>query len=134
MGAPKNTRHAEAFCLMHYACKCGHHEVIWNSRDGVTAFYVPCPSCGEVMGMAHVKWHRDIYAPHHRPHFGQRVWVGMSEQRAHDLAMRRVLNLKKTRGIDAVGELPDLTADIWRHGDAPDLRVQGHNFEHSEAA
>jgi len=43
---PLGHRHVEAFCLMHYACDCGHHEVIWNSRDGVTPFTAPCPSCG----------------------------------------------------------------------------------------
>lgn len=44
---PEEYRHAEAFCLMTYLCKgCGHREVIWNSRDGVTPFAATCPSCG----------------------------------------------------------------------------------------
>ena len=30
--------HKEAYMLMNYRCECGHHELIWNSRDGVTPF------------------------------------------------------------------------------------------------
>jgi len=38
--------HIEAFCLMVYEHEdCGHEEVIYNTRDGVTPFLVPCPNC-----------------------------------------------------------------------------------------
>lgn len=39
--------HKEAYLLMNYRCECGHHELIWNSRDGVTPFTLSCPNCGQ---------------------------------------------------------------------------------------
>ena len=40
--------HAEAFCLMVYEHeKCGHEEIIYNPRDSVTPFLIPCPNCCE---------------------------------------------------------------------------------------
>lgn len=65
-------RHAEAFCLMWYACKCGHRERIWNSRDGVTPYGCACPSCGDIMD--HVAFQLDTRAPRHELHVGQRFW------------------------------------------------------------
>ena len=38
---------AEALHNMQYTCEsCGHSEMIWNSRDGVTPFTVSCSKCG----------------------------------------------------------------------------------------
>lgn len=65
--------HGEAFCLMWYACECGHRERIWNSRDGVTPFAMGCPSCGGA-SLRHVSWDLDKPAPDHKPHFGQGIW------------------------------------------------------------
>ena len=62
----------EAFCLMWYACDCGHRERFWNGRDGVTPFGTSCPSCGGIMN--HVQWQRDVCTPDHVPHHGQAVW------------------------------------------------------------
>ncbi len=64
--------HAEAFCLMWYACGCGHRERIWNSRDGVTPFGLTCPSCGKIMD--HVDWWQDQCEPKHKLVKGQRFW------------------------------------------------------------
>lgn len=86
-------KHGEAFCLMEYVCTgkydysgsqrsgsgqvprthgCGHKEIFWNSRDGVTPFCMGCPSCGG--DLQHMNWGRDIYAPAHKPHYGQGIW------------------------------------------------------------
>jgi len=70
-------KHKEAFALMWYACKCGHRERLWNSRDGVTPFGFGCPSCGGTLGeqgLLHVWWNLDRCVPDHVPHSGQRVW------------------------------------------------------------
>lgn len=41
---------AEAFHNMQYSCdECGHSEMIWNSRDGVTPFLLSCSKCGKLM-------------------------------------------------------------------------------------
>lgn len=121
-------RHVEAFCLMHYACKCGHHEVIWNSRDGVTAFSAPCPSCGDVMGMHHVAFKSDVYAPQHQPHHGQRVWVSMTYNRAEEFAKKRI-DTMKAMGWDGPANVADVATSIYHEGMAPDLRVHGYDFE-----
>lgn len=66
--------HGEAFTLMWYACRCGHRERIWNSRDGVTPFGgVHCPSCGGD-DLKHIEWKRDEYAPKHALQVGQRFF------------------------------------------------------------
>jgi hypothetical protein len=85
---PKTHRHAEAFALMWYGCECGHRERIWNSRDGVTPFSMGCPSCGG--DLRHVEWNRDQRAENHQPHYGQRVWIDLTPEKAHDYATRRV--------------------------------------------
>ena len=66
-------QHAEAFWLMKYTCQdCGHEEVIWNSRDGVTPFGIRCMACGEI-NMLHKG--PDRYAPNHVPTVGQYIWI-----------------------------------------------------------
>lgn len=73
----------EAFCLMWYACDCGHRERFWNSRDGITPFGTSCPSCGGVMN--HVQWPLDTLAPDHVPHH----WTELTERNAlHDRTKR----------------------------------------------
>jgi hypothetical protein len=66
-------QHKEAFCLMTYACKCGHRERIWNSRDGVTPFAAQCPSCDDGI-MQHVDWALDRRAVEHKLRPGQKFW------------------------------------------------------------
>lgn len=79
-------QHGEAFCLMHYRCdECGHEEVFWNSRDGVTPFGMQCPQCGG-MNMLHVDWDKDRCVPDYVPEAGQGVWIDMPESLKRPLA------------------------------------------------
>lgn len=124
-------RHVEAFCLMWYACKCGHQERIWNSRDGVTPFCMQCPSCGspnDMGSMSHVRFREDAYAPDHKPTIGQRIWVDMTGKAAEAYAAQRILDAVK-RGMTVNAER---RAAIVRNimgedhgGIAPDLRIFG---------
>lgn len=69
----KKYNYKEAYCLMQYQCDtCGHRELAWNSRDGVTPFGVGCPSCGETL--SHTNFHADIPSPDHKPYSGQLVF------------------------------------------------------------
>ncbi len=71
----------EKFALMWYACKCGHRERIWNSRNGVTPFCTTCPSCGQA-DLQHDDWHLDQEAPNHVLFNGQRYWADYTKKRA----------------------------------------------------
>lgn len=88
METPK-PRHGEAFMLMNYACRCGHREVIWNSRDGVTPFGLDCPSCGET-SLRHVDWKNDQYAPGHKPYRDQRFFRDGTPDEAEAIMRRRI--------------------------------------------
>jgi hypothetical protein len=78
--------HKEAFHLMRYKCKeCSAYRVIYNTRDGVTPFGVPCPECnpGRLFDggfMFHIQWHMDIYSPKHVPKSGELLFVGPPEE------------------------------------------------------
>lgn len=88
-------QHKEAFCLMWYACKCGHAERLWNSRDGVTPFGgIPCPSCGG--DLRHEDWHLDTYAPDHKPHEGQRYFRDGTAEEAVAIIERRIARYADT--------------------------------------
>jgi hypothetical protein len=89
------TGHKEAFCLMWYACKCGHRERIWNSRDGVTPFGCLCPSCAGTM--SHVEWHSDTSAPNHKLTIGQRFWRDGTPDEAEAIMRRRIEKAKGTQ-------------------------------------
>lgn len=86
-------QHGEAFMLMTYACECGHREIIWNSRDGVTPFGSTCPSCGKP-SLRHVDWQRDVYAPDHKLHRGQRFWRDGTPDEAEAIIRRRIETIK----------------------------------------
>jgi hypothetical protein len=79
----------EAFALMWYACECGHRERIWNARAGVTPFCMGCPSCGEA-SLRHVDFRRDVRAENHKPHYGQRLWIDLTIERAREYATKRI--------------------------------------------
>lgn len=118
-------QHVEAFCLMQYACrKCRHAEIIWNSRDGVTPFGTACPSCGDST-LQHVNFWMDRYAPDHKPHKGQRVWVSMTLERARAFARARVLSYKKP-GEETEIVIDAVANDLYRDGHGPDLRIEGY--------
>jgi hypothetical protein len=136
--------HGEAFCLMWYACsgkpdyeatrapgarlarspECGHRERYWNSRDGVTPFGTRCPSCGGQL--VHTDWPLDLYAPDHKPHHGQRVWIDMTRERAELIARERVA-LFRSQGHEVPDDhLPSLIESIYHDGTAPDCVVWGY--------
>ena len=84
--------HAEGHALMWYSCACGHRERIWNSRDGVTPFCIPCPSCGATT-LRHADFFRDEVKPLHTPHEGQRVFVDMARDQAEHIVERAFVRL-----------------------------------------
>jgi hypothetical protein len=96
------TVHGEAFCLMLYRCRnCALIEVIWNSRDGVTPFGVPCrrEECNRTnMGspMLHVEWHLDQVMPDFTPWPGMRIFRDGSVEEARDIMRRRLESAKGT--------------------------------------
>lgn len=74
----------EGFCLMNYRCKNGHNEVIWNSRPHVTPMFITC-KCGAES--SHINWRLDKYAPTHKPSPGDRIFVDLTAELAHPLAV-----------------------------------------------
>ncbi|MCG5072233.1 hypothetical protein [Paraburkholderia tagetis] len=121
---PYGHRHTEAFCLMWYACECGHREQIWNSRDGVTPFGCACPSCKEPK-LQHVDWNRDTYAPNHQPATGQRMWIDMTRDRARVIAQRTIDQVAKTRDVPA-HDMDRIVEAVYHDGIAPDLVIWGY--------
>ncbi|CAE6839383.1 hypothetical protein [Paraburkholderia nemoris] len=117
-------QHAEAFCLMWYACECGHRERIWNSRDGVTAFGFQCPSCKEPK-LKHVNWGLDKYAPDHVPAPGQRIWIDLTRDRALEIARRTVDQVAKGK-LPEGADLNRIADAVYNGGMQPDLVVYGY--------
>jgi len=116
-----NYQHKEAFCLMWYGCPCGHHERMWNSRDGVTPFCMNCPSCGDDT-LHHIEWDQDRCVPDHVPHEGQRIWVPYTLDEARKVAKLRVELGKTMVEGDEEALIERLTKHIYE-GRAPNLRV-----------
>lgn len=85
----------DAFKLMRYRCPCGHMEVIWNSRDGITPFTAVCPSCGE-LSLTHVAWHLDRCAPQHKLNPGQAFWRDGTPDEAKTIMRARIDSLRET--------------------------------------
>jgi len=119
-------KHLEAYCLMVYRCMtCGHLEVIWNSRDGVTPFSLTCPSCGH-LSLSHALLALDWCVPTHQPHVGQRVWIDMTFDRAVSMAKR---NLWQAWGDNPPpGLLTEVATNYYHEGLAPDLAICGHGW------
>jgi hypothetical protein len=120
-------KHKEAFHLMNYRCKCGHHERIWNSRDGVTPFTLSCPRCKQGMGLVHVDWQLDIYNPFYIVPKGSRYFADMTLQRARELAARnvdfyisegRIPESQRNRKIELLRD------DYYAEGNSPDILVK----------
>lgn len=86
-------KHGEAFALMIYSCVCGHREIMWNSRDGVTPFCLGCPSCG-MPTLQHTDFRLDACTPKHKLHHGQRFWRDGTPDEAEAI-MRRRLDMMK---------------------------------------
>lgn len=117
---------------MWYACKCGHQERIWNSRDGVTPFCTMCPSCGspnDVGSLQHVRWRDDVYAPDHKPAPGQRVWIDMTRAAAEIYAAARMSEAEKQGYVFDDRRHASLVSSILgkdHGGIAPDMRIVGY--------
>lgn len=80
--------YGEAFNLMQYRCNRGHSETVWNSRDGVTPFCIPCLQCdAELM---HVHWDRDVRAVDHRPQSGERFFRDGTPEEAKAILRSRI--------------------------------------------
>jgi len=120
-------KHREAYCLMNYRCEtCGALEVLWNSRDGVTPFSIPCISCGadSFRGMTHVRFDLDRCAPLYSPRPGQRYFADMSPERARAAANRnadRLVSMGQIPSNDRNRVSDDLFRDYYRDGTAPDI-------------
>lgn len=121
-------KHQEAYKLMNYRCKCGLHEMIWNSRDGVTPFTVPCPDCKDPMGMVHVDWMEDKFLPIYVPKKGDRFFVSMTKEKAREYAVRNVDHSISQGHIDERSRnstIRRLTEDYYKDGQAPDIVEMG---------
>lgn len=98
--------HGEAFNLMTYFCKdCGHKEIIWNSRDGVTPFGCGCPSCGKTL--LHSDWGKDTYAPSHKLLSNQKYWRDGTPEEA-EAFMRKRIELYRDKYPISTGEAEKL--------------------------
>jgi len=117
-------KHKEAFCLMWYACKCGHRERYWNSRDGVTPYGDRCPSCGNLT-LFHVDFQKDLHSPNHKPFLGQRVWIDMTQARASEIANRQIESYKKLGQIIPDDYKSVVTESIYHGGESPDCIIWG---------
>lgn len=125
----------ESFALMWYACPCGHRERLWNSRDGVTPFALLCPSCG-LPRLVHVWWSQDAATPNHVPHHGQRVFLGLTLERARSIVSARADAVAEhARAVGAVPpivtakDLERLAVSMFRGGVEPDIAVTGYTEE-----
>lgn len=121
-------KHKEAFCLMWYACACGHRERIWNSRDGVTPFGgLLCVSCGgkglEDRGLRHEHFNRDEPAPTHMLRLGQLYFRDGTVADAITIIKRRISAFAE-RGQAIPAEIAERlleqartqTGDEWNKG------------------
>lgn len=95
-----NYQHKEAYCLMWYACPCGHRERVWNSRDGVTPFGgLLCISCGgkglSDRGMAHAQFYLDECVVDHKLNDGQLFFRDGTPEEAVAILERRFVHFEK---------------------------------------
>jgi len=78
-GLTESYNHAEAFHLMTYQSEDGTEtEILWNSRDGVTPFFIAGKD-GKTE-MKHVEWHKDLFDPRYIPKPGERVFMTISKE------------------------------------------------------
>jgi len=86
---PRRYAHVEAFCLMRYASDDRNtQELVWNSRDGVTPFVIQ--SKDGTTELTHIDWKQDQCLPDYRPQSGDRIFVDMTPERAHEHAVTQV--------------------------------------------
>ncbi|MFN6572394.1 hypothetical protein [Dendronalium sp. ChiSLP03b] len=119
--------HKEAFCLMKYAAEDGSEvEWIWNSRDGVTPFCVS-NRAGDKM-LQHVNWHLDRRILDYQPMPCERIFVGLSLEKAKQRAQRRIEHFWDRDDCAHIREMygtkenaVEGLIDSYRVGEAPDL-------------
>jgi hypothetical protein len=117
----------DAFMLMTYFCSCGHREVIWNSRDGITPFAMGCPSCGEPT-LQHIHWSSDVRAPNHVPHHGQGVWRDGTVEDAVAIMTKRLDGCIGTKYEVGAERRADLIGMV-RRGEAEEFQKGWPMFE-----
>jgi hypothetical protein len=109
-------QHGEAFALMQYECKsCRTVEIIWNSRDGVTAFGADCRACGGES--THARWQQDVYAPEFVPPLGSRMWIDLTKDRRGQLAQKTAARYWETYppSREQFASVDDLAAMLASH-------------------
>lgn len=122
----RSFRHAEAFHLMHYRCECGNHEMLWNSRDGVTPFTVPCDACNDPMGLCHVDFHLDRRCIYFMAPKGMRYFTNMTRPRAREKAVAVIDHLVSEGRVaeaDRNAKIAALSDTFYGDGTEPDLVV-----------
>lgn len=107
-------KHQDSYRLMWYECEvCGRRERVWNSRDAVSPFSIPCTTlaCNEnTMGaMVHVDWNRDQVMPNYDPPPGSRYFADFTRERAMEVATKRIASFDGTEF-----EIPHGTDDYHR--------------------
>jgi hypothetical protein len=89
--------HKEAYCVMRYCCKaCNRIEIIWNSRDGVTPFAVPCKTCSKEA--VHENWNLDERVVDYKPLPRSRVFIDTPKE-IHDFLLRSRINRQWENGF-----------------------------------
>src|ERR1700761_2044409 len=99
--AADGCKSAEAFCMMLYRCRdCRKTLRIWNSRDGVTPFFMSCRFCGGTH-MSH-DLTNDIYMPNYKPQKGDYLWKSFTKERAVAMYRER-RQMMHENGVDTSG-------------------------------
>ncbi|MCP4256855.1 MAG: hypothetical protein GY774_04910 [Planctomycetes bacterium] len=65
-------KYKDAYCIIWFACGCGHQERVWNSRDGIISDSIICSSCGGLASQV-----KDVgreYDPKHQLNHGQKFF------------------------------------------------------------
>lgn len=120
-------KHKEAFAVMNYECECGHRELIWNSRDGVTPFTVPCPVCKDAMGLCHVNFNMDKVAILYQVPKNSRYFASMTIEQARTLAAKNVdclISIGRIRETERNQRIREFTTDYYQNGESPILLVK----------
>lgn len=118
-------KHAEAFCLMHYQCEsCGHKQIIWNARDGVTPFTTSCEKCGKASN--HIKFDEDKRVPDHILKPGDLYFDDLKLKEYIPLTIKRLNQFNGTEYEVPEGKkykkAVDLASEEWYKG-MPALKV-----------
>lgn len=114
-------KHKEAFCVMEYLCDdCFRKELLWNTRDGVTPFLIPCGSCGGLM--SHVNWRNDSCKPHFQPPRFMRVFVDYT---LHELILSIIRSSNGHNLTDA--QIAEIAKERFKLGE-PNIKVVDANY------